>query len=423
MSNESPGNQDEYDEDIVPRVVILGAGPIGLEAALYARYLGYEVAVFEKGRVAANVLRWGHVRMFSPFSMNRSTLGAAALRAQDENFELPPDDSLLTGGEFANRYLIPLSNSDLLVNCIHENVEVLSIGRDGILKTDVRDVNRGEFRFRVLVRTPEGEDVVDSDVVIDTTGVTNQTNHLGHGGMAALGESECCHLFCDPHPDILGDDRSKFAGKRVLVVGSGYSAATNIVALAEVQKEFGATEVTWVTRRDCPPSGPLPVAANDRLPSRSELAALANSASCEHFDQTSVLALRYDEAKQEFDVTFGGKLTGECQFDQVIANVGFRPNLWVQRELQMSICPAIEAPQGVATWLHELGPVDCLDQESPGASALSNPEPNFFVLGSKSFGRNSNFLLKLGLDQIRDVFTQIAGREDLDLYKTMASLA
>ena len=65
------------------------------------------------------------------------------------------------------------------------------------------------------------------------------------------------------------------------------------------------------------------------------------------------------------------------------------------------------------------GAIDCLDQESHGPDSLKNPEPGFFILGSKSFGRNSNFLLTLGLEQIRDVFTIIAGREDLDLYKTM----
>ena len=65
------------------KIAVLGAGPIGLEAALYARYLGYDVEIFERGQAAENVLRWGHVRMFSPFHMNRSPLGLAALTAQD----------------------------------------------------------------------------------------------------------------------------------------------------------------------------------------------------------------------------------------------------------------------------------------------------------------------------------------------------
>ena len=63
------------------RIAILGAGPIGLEAALYARFLGYEVDVYERGRVAEHLRRWGHVRLFAPFSAISSPLGIAAIAA------------------------------------------------------------------------------------------------------------------------------------------------------------------------------------------------------------------------------------------------------------------------------------------------------------------------------------------------------
>ena len=35
-----------------PRIAILGAGPVGLEAALYARSLKFSVALYERGRAA-----------------------------------------------------------------------------------------------------------------------------------------------------------------------------------------------------------------------------------------------------------------------------------------------------------------------------------------------------------------------------------
>ena len=90
--------------DTPARIAVLGAGPIGLEAALYARFLGYDVNIYERGNVADNILRWGHVRMFSPFGMNRSTLGLAALRAQDESYQPPGDEEFLTGLEYLDRY-------------------------------------------------------------------------------------------------------------------------------------------------------------------------------------------------------------------------------------------------------------------------------------------------------------------------------
>ena len=42
---------------------------------------------------------------------------------------------------------------------------------------------------------------------------------------------------------------------------------------------------------------------------------------------------------------------------------------------------------------------------------------NFYILGAKSYGRNANFLLRNGFEQVREVFTLIMGKAELDLYK------
>jgi hypothetical protein len=51
-----------------------------------------------------------------------------------------------------------------------------------------------------------------------------------------------------------------------------------------------------------------------------------------------------------------------------------------------------------------------------GPDTLKNPEPNFFILGAKSFGTNSNFLLQIGHKQVRDTFRLIQNDPALDLY-------
>ncbi len=61
------------------RILIIGAGPVGLEAAVFAQRQGYEVVVLERDRVAASVRSWGHVRLFSPFGMNASNWGRELL--------------------------------------------------------------------------------------------------------------------------------------------------------------------------------------------------------------------------------------------------------------------------------------------------------------------------------------------------------
>src|SRR3954468_18157353 len=113
-----------------PRLAILGAGPIGLEAGLYAKKLDLPFTLYERGRVGEHVLRWGHVRLFSPFGMNATPLGRATLRAA--NRDLPADGDLLTGAEYAAAYLAPLAQSGLLANCLKLETEVRAIGRSGL---------------------------------------------------------------------------------------------------------------------------------------------------------------------------------------------------------------------------------------------------------------------------------------------------
>ncbi len=68
--------------DTPATIAILGAGPMGIETGLYARYLGYRVVILEQQEVASQVLARGHLRMCSPFIELRSSLGLAALRTR-----------------------------------------------------------------------------------------------------------------------------------------------------------------------------------------------------------------------------------------------------------------------------------------------------------------------------------------------------
>ena len=68
-----------------PRVAVIGAGPIGLEAALYAKACGLPVAVYDRGGIAEHVRRWGHVRLFTPFGLNTTPLGLQTLLREKPN--------------------------------------------------------------------------------------------------------------------------------------------------------------------------------------------------------------------------------------------------------------------------------------------------------------------------------------------------
>src|SRR5207248_3508807 len=159
----------------------LGAGPVGLEAALDAATLRLPFTVFERGRVGEHLRQWGHVRLFSPFGMNSTPLGRAFLPSVEPGTDLPGDNDLLTGREHVTAYLEPLASSPPLARHLRTETDVLSVGRRGLLKGDYPgEARRARQPFRLLVRGPGGKErVEEADVVLDCTGTYRTPRWLG----------------------------------------------------------------------------------------------------------------------------------------------------------------------------------------------------------------------------------------------------
>src|SRR5436309_2138490 len=198
----------------LPRVAVLGAGPVGLEAALYAASLGMPVAVYERDRVGAHVQQWGHVRLFSPFGMNHTPLGRNVIRAENPQYTLPGDNDCLTGREHLAAYLEPLARSSLLRDKLRLGEEVLHIGRRSFLKGDAPgDPRRAQQPFLLVVRDGSGRERVDeADIVLDCTGTYGRHRWMGEGGVPAPGEKACAAHIAYGLEDILGDRRGVYAG-------------------------------------------------------------------------------------------------------------------------------------------------------------------------------------------------------------------
>ena len=105
-------------------------------------------------------------------------------------------------------------------------------------------------------------------------------------------------------------------------------------------------------------------------------------------------------------------------FDHVIGLTGYRPDLSIFRELQIHQCYATEGPIKLAASLLNQSSHDCLKVEQGAGELLNNPEPNFYILGMKSYGRKSGFLFQTGLQQIVQLFQILGDRETLDVYTT-----
>lgn len=403
------------------RIAIIGAGPIGLEAALLATQLGHDVQVFEKGRVAENILDWGHVRLFSPFGMNSSEWGRGALAQTLGPGVLPHDDELLTGREFAERYLIPLSRIAELTGRVHEQCSVRSISRSRFRKTQgIGSADRARQPFQLLVEQDTGEKIEQADVVLDCSGTYPHHQWIGEGGMPCLGERL---WLSDQHYRLPTIDVDHYGNRTTAVIGSGFSAATAVTNLASLSKTHSRTKVFWLTQSATPrdrSSGPIARVPNDPLVERDRLAARANElASGEQspvtwLDNVTIQSLRQFQSCRDVErfllqldrpipLSDEAEPSSQVIVDHLIANVGYRPDRSIYEELHVHECYATQGPIKLAAKLLGETSSDCLAQTTHGADVLKNPEPNFFILGSKSYGRNSNFLLKVGIEQVREV--------------------
>ena len=403
------------------RLAVIGAGPLGIECALYASRLGHDVQVYEAREIAQHLGEWGHIRMFSPWSMNVSALGKSVLAAGGSLGRLFRSTDCPTGHELREQYLLPLADSSPLAGRIHTQTRVLGVSRDRLLKGDQNgSTARSGKPFRLLIAPREGkEKVVKADRVIDISGVFSQHNWLGSGGLPALGEKALASRIDYGQPDIGAAHSERFAGKRTLVVGSGLSAATSVAALADLARRMHGTSALWLVRsEDRNAYEPIP---DDPLIERAKLmqraSGLMNGATSEVECRRGWIVEEVQEAGKGFEITLSRRGEVVCeQVDRVIANVGYRPDRSLYEELQVHECYATQGPMRLAAALLGEGSADCLGQTSHGADSLRNPEPDFFILGAKSYGRNPHFLLSVGHAQIRDVFRAIESDEKLDLY-------
>jgi hypothetical protein len=311
---------------------------------------------------------------------------------------------------------------------IHFDTEVLSVGRGNLLKGEsigggamkmpkgkpLVELERRETPFRFLVSQGENERFVEGfDFVADCTGCYRKelANWVGAGGVPAIGERSLRSKgrLWMTIPDVQGADRSRFAGKRTLIVGSGMSAITTVRNLASLRESADNTEVVWMTRSE---TEPFNIIQDDVLPQRKALCELGNKAA---IGEVSGIAYIGGAAVKAIQQTPAGRLqvTIQCpgserteEVDELVGCCGFHPDSGLYEELQIHQCYASNGPMKLAaTLLGASG--DCLQQVSAGSDSLKNPEPGFFILGSKSYGRNSAFLLKIGHEQVKTVLDAI----------------
>ena len=411
-------------EDGLP-VAVLGAGPVGLAAVAELIERGLPFVALEAGdRVGANLLDYGHVRLFSPWQYNIDA--AMARRLQPTGWTAPPPAELPRAAEIVERVLQPFAALPEVARSLQLGARVTAISREGFDKVKTSGRDRAAFVVRYVQDGQERE--LRARAVIDATGTWGTPNPIGANGLPALGEAAAAAQIFYGIPDIAGSQRARYAGKRTLVVGAGHSAAHALLDLADLATQVPGTRLAWAVRSTAL-KRVFGGGSADALPARgalgSSLKRLRDSGGMAFFGglhiteirrvATGQLTVRGLEAQRQ-PVEISG-------IDEIICATGQRPDPGLGSELRLKLDPWLESTEALGPLidpnLHSCGTV-----RPHGHRELAHPEPGFYTVGVKSYGRAPTFLMATGFEQARSVVAALAGdleaadRVELDLPET-----
>jgi hypothetical protein len=404
--NDQPG--DTMNTILEPRlpVAVLGAGPVGLAAAAHLLARGLRPLILEAGmQVARNLESYRHVRLFSPWQYNIDR--AARTLLLDAGWQAPAPDALPTAGELVDGYLRPLAALPAIAANLQLGQRVVSITRAGFDKVKTRGREAAPFVIRAAGAGGEREYLASA--VIDATGTWSQPNPLGAHGLPARGEAALRERIAYGMPDVLGAGRERYAGKRVLVVGAGHSAAGSLLALARLADEVPGTQLVWAIRGR---QGAKLFGGGeaDGLAARGALGMRLRA-----LHQSGRLALHEDFRIRALERRADGIAVlpdGEAPaiegIDAIIAATGARPDLDLTRELRVRHDPWLESTDLLAP-LIDPNEHSCGSVRPHGHRELAHPEPGYYAVGAKSYGRAPNFLMATGYEQVRSVVAALAG--------------
>ncbi|MDT7953798.1 MAG: NAD(P)-binding domain-containing protein [Acetobacteraceae bacterium] len=390
-------------------VAIIGGGPIGLAAAAHAIARDVPVKLYEAGAtVGTNLRDWGHVRVFTPWELNVDAVARSLL--ERHGWRMPPLGELPTGEELYARYLKPLAEIPELAAVVEVGARVAAISRAGADKVVSKGRETKPFRLRTA-RSDGGAREDLARAVIDASGTWTTPNPLGAAGLPAEGEVAHAGRIAYGMPDVLGRDRASYAGRRTLVIGAGYSAANVLIDLVRLAQDDPRTSVTWVVRG----TNLVRVYGGGRADQLLARGALGWHLK-ELVDQGRVsLTLGFaatavheagDALLLEGNTNEGPRRIGPA--DRIVVATGQRPDLGMTRELRLDLDPWLES-------VRALGPlIDpnvhfCGSVPPHGHRELAHPEPGFYTIGVKSYGRAPTFLLLTGYEQARSVVAALAG--------------
>ncbi len=390
-------------------IAVIGAGPVGLSAAARLVERDEPFVTLEAGSsVGTSVRDWGHVQLFSPWRYVVDPAARALL--ESTGWEAPDPDTFPSGDDLVDDYLAPLADHPAIAPGLRLRTRVTKVTRTGADK--LVSAGRAALPFELLVDGPDGPTRIRARAVIDASGTWTRPNPLGSDGLPVDGEVEAGDRVVHRIPDARGRDRDRYAGRTTAIVGSGHSAFNAVLELAALAEEVAGTEVIWAIRRQ-QTDDLFGGGADDALPRRGALGLTVRRLVDDgrvrlETDLRTTSVRREGEQVLLEGIDHLGVAREVGPVDEVVALTGFRPDLGLISELRVDLDPVVEAPAILAPLidpnLHSCGTVP-----PHGATELAHPEPGYFTVGMKSYGRAPTFLLLTGYEQVRSVVAALVG--------------
>ncbi|WP_052130347.1 NAD(P)-binding domain-containing protein [Ureibacillus sinduriensis] len=386
-------------------VAVIGAGPVGLAAAAHLAYSGQNFILLESGSgVGSNIIEWGHVRLFSPWKYNIDKVAKKML--QKIGWQVPLEEELPTGNELVQKYLIPLSNLPQIQRNLQLNTKVISVSKKGFDK--MKSSGREQTSFILYIVQEGSIRRIEAKAVIDATGTWKHPNPVNADSIWTTEEREFEDRIFYGIPNIQGQHRERYIGKKVAVVGGGHSAINTILELAQLGDNI---EIYWVMRKK---NVELAYGGEekDELKARGELGSrihqLVDSGQVKVYTPFMIHKLDRKNNGIELRGEYKGKDFTLSKIDEIITNTGSRPDFSFLREIRLNV-DSITESVGALSALIDPNLHSCGTVRPHGEEILRQPEKNFYIAGMKSYGRAPTFLMATGYEQIRSIVSYLSG--------------
>lgn len=342
--------------------------------------------IFEKGsQIASSMREWGHVSLFTTWEESMDVVVKKLLA--NNNIELPVENTCPTGGEFVKRYLKPLTNIDVIKRNLFTNTEVQSI-------TAQNETDEAQFRIEYVQRnTPK---MVESKVVIDASG--------SWGNFNSITDQDFINSKIYYGIPSIGYISKNYQNKNLAVIGNGHSAMNSILAI----QQNSNSKIDWIIRSEKAKFGLSKVGGRSSELEQS-IAALIDSGSIRLINNFDTDKIEVSQSSKYLLSSVNKLNSGP--YDYVIANTGAIPNYQILKNINLDLDSKFQTASKLA---NQIDPkLHSCDTVSYTFADTIITHQNYYVVGMKSFGKASNFLLSSGYKILDEMIDYLFEKENL----------